>query len=68
MTGDDFRQFEIFCLNDNCGDYIHGKGRVKRKMNFIGYKLFKLAYAYKCPICGRERYFYEKLFGGIAEV
>jgi hypothetical protein len=74
MDKDDLRNIEVYCQTEACGDPVPSMDGVvrytKRRMNFAGFhKKFRFLLSeiyvaiYKCPVCGKVRYFRLDEFG-----
>jgi len=67
MSDETMKALDIFSLPEACGDPVPNAGgkRARRRMNYAGQSWG--SHIYKCPICGRQRKFMEKFFGGFNE-
>lgn len=65
-----FKTMEVYCQNNVCGDPVPSITGVvyykRRRMFFTGIS-FTGALVFKCPVCGKNRKFRERLFGGLLD-
>ena len=73
MTKKEFKELEVYCHNEKCGEAIScGDGKIKytkRHMIFNRITSWNSYAEFRCPVCGRLRKFKNHAFGdGIYEI